>query len=122
MPRTQNSGQAHEAARAFWRKRNEASNFLKHADKDSHGHISLEKIDNLNLLIQAMGAYTDLAKGDLGPEGLVLWLYSSVQHGESESLLEKFRSIGTQLLQVQGSERRELCFALIQELRARDTE
>jgi hypothetical protein len=77
---------------------------------------------NLDLLMQAMGAYTDLAKGDLGPEGLVLWLYSSVQHGESESLPEKFRSIGTQLLALQGSERRDLCFALIQELRARDTE
>lgn len=109
-----------DAARAFWRKRNEVSNFLKHADKDSQDQISLEKVDNLVLLMQAMGAYTDLAKNDLGPEGLVLWLYSSVLHGESESLPEEFRSIGRRLLEVHGSDRRDLCFALIQELRARD--
>ena len=110
------------AARAFWRKRNEASNFLKHADKDSQGHLSLEKVDNFTLLMQAMGAYTDLAKNYLGPEGLVLWLYSAVQHDESETLPEKFRSIGHRLLQLQGTERRDLCYALIQELRARETQ
>ncbi len=87
-----------DAARAFWRKRNEASNFLKHADKDSQGQISFEKIDNFTLLMQAMGAYTDLVKNDLGPEGLVLWFYCSVLHGESESLPEEFRSIGRRLL------------------------
>jgi hypothetical protein len=111
-----------DAARAFWRKRNEASNFLKHADKDSQGQISLEKVDNFTLLMQAMGAYTDLVKNDLGPEGLVLWFYSSVLHGESESLPEEFRSIGRRLLEVHGSDRRDLCFALIQELRERDAE
>jgi hypothetical protein len=72
--------------------------------------------------MQAMGAYTDLAKNDLGPEGLVLLLYSSIQHGEAESLPEKLKSVGTRLLQVHESEQRDLCFALIHELRARDSE
>lgn len=111
-----------DAARDFWRKRNEASNFLKHAEKDSHAHISLEKIDNLTLLMQAMAAYTDLAKNELGPEGLVFWLYSSVVHNEIDSLPEKFKPIGMRLLEVQDNVRRDLCFALIQELRARDNE
>lgn len=111
-----------DAARTFWRKRNETSNFLKHADRDSQDQISLEKVDNITLLMQAMAAYTDLVKNDLGPEGLILWLYSSVLYGESESLPEEFRSIGRRLLQVHESERRDLCFALIQELRARDAE
>ncbi|MBX9893789.1 MAG: hypothetical protein K2Y09_01220 [Nitrosomonas sp.] len=111
-----------DAARTFWRKRNETSNFLKHADRDSQDQISLEKVDNFTLLMQAMAAYTDLVKNDLGPEGLILWLYSSVLHGESEALPEEFRSIGRRLLEVHESDRRDLCFALIQELRARDAE
>ncbi len=110
------------ATRAFWAKRNEASNFLKHADKDSQSHMSLEKVDNFALLMQAMAAYTDLAKNDLGPEGLALLLYSSIEHGEAESLPEKLKSVGTRLLQVHESEQRDLCFALIQELGARDSE
>lgn len=108
-----------EATRAFWRNRNEASNFLKHADKDSQGLLSLEKVDNFILLMQAAGAYVDISKNDLGPEGLILWLYSTVQQGEVETLPEKFKSIGERLLQVEGIERRGLCYALIQEFRAK---
>jgi methylphosphotriester-DNA--protein-cysteine methyltransferase len=111
-----------ETARAFWRKQNEASNFLKHADKDAQGHISLEKVDNFTLLLQAIGSYTGLARDELGPEGLVFWLYSSVRHGELESLPEKFKAIGTRLLEVHGTERLNLCHALIQELRERTAE
>ena len=109
-----------EAARAYWRKRNEASNFLKHADNDADAHIALDKIDNFMLLMQAMGAYTDLVKGEMGPEGLILLVYSSVAHGETASLPQEFRAIGDGLLAVDEDERRELCAALIQELRARD--
>lgn len=111
-----------EATRAFWRNRNEASNFLKHADKDSQGLLSLEKVDNFLLLMQAMGAYIDIAKNDLGPEGLFLWLYYKVQHDEVETLPEKFKSIGERLLEADEIERRDLCYALIQEFRARATE
>ena len=111
-----------EAARDFWRKQNEASNFLKHADKDAKAHINLTKIDNLALLMQAMGAYTDLVRTDLGPEGLVLWLYACVAHGETDSLPMKFKAIGGRLLEFTGSARREVCSALIQELGTRENE
>lgn len=80
----------------------------------------MEKVDNYSLLMQAMAAYTDLVKSDLGPEGMVLWLYSSVEHGEVDSLPEKYRPIGNKLLEIFGSERRDFCSALIQEMRSRE--
>jgi len=111
-----------EAERAFWRMRNEASNFLKHADKDAQAHIGLEKIDNLNLLMQAMAAYRDLVKNDLGAEGLVLWMFFSVSQGETETLPEKFQALGQKLLAISEDQRREFCHALVCELRARAAE
>lgn len=108
-----------EAERAFWRKRNEASNFLKHADKDAQTHIELEKFDNLQLLMQTMAAYTDLVKGDLGAEGLVLWLFASVNNGETETLPERFQAIARKIFALEDDQRREFCHALVYELHAR---
>jgi len=108
-----------EAERAFWRSRNEASNFLKHADKDAQAHIGLDKINNLSLLMQTMVAYTDLVKNDLGAEGLVLWLFASVSHGETETLPERFQVTAQKLLAIDDDRRREFCHALVCELRAK---
>ena len=76
-----------EAARRFWKSRNKVFNFLKHADNDSEKHISLDEVKNFELLIQAIGAYYDLA-GSLGVESEVLLLYSDVRDGEEEALPE----------------------------------
>ena len=53
------------AGKEFWKERNFVSNFLKHADRDSGSHISMENVDNLFLLRQAHGSYIDLVRGDL---------------------------------------------------------
>ena len=76
-----------EVVRRFWKSRNKVFNFLKHADNDSEKHISLDEVKNFELLIQAIGAYYDLA-GSLGVEGEVLLLYSDVRDGEEEALPE----------------------------------
>jgi len=102
-------------AKQFWNKQNKASNFLKHADRDVNAHIALDEIENSLLLMQALGAYTDLVKDDLGAEGIVYWLYNSVETGSSEGLPEKFRGIAERLLELEPASRRKLCLELIRE-------
>ena len=75
-----------DAAREFWEKRNKVSNFLKHADRDSDAHISLEEVDNLFLIAQTLASYSDISGGDLRAEGYVFYVYHSVKFGMTESL------------------------------------
>ena len=75
-----------DIAREFWKHRNKVYNFLKHADNDANRHISLDEVDNLLLLMQACGSYSDLTGGNVGAEGYALWLYWQVQRGAAEKL------------------------------------
>ncbi len=77
-----------DVAKSFRRKRNKVYNFLKHADHDPEKHISLEEVDNFNLLMQAAGSCVDLGV-DLGAEGYVLWLYSCAYLGEESEALPR---------------------------------
>jgi len=106
-------------AKKYWSKRNKAANFLKHADKDANAHLALDEIDNRDLIMQALSAYSDLLKDGLGAEGRVFWLFSSVSHGESRSLPEKWRKVGDRLLAIDGNCRREFCAELIEDLNAK---
>jgi hypothetical protein len=102
--------------REFWQKRNAISNFLKHADRDARSHISLDEVDNLQLLMQTYGAYVDLVHDELEAEGLVFWLYFSVTSEMSEGLPAKFRGIADKLEQLDDTERLSFCSALVREL------
>lgn len=66
----------------FWSSQRRVSNFLKHADKDSEAHISLDEVKNDRLLMQASASYLDIA-GSLGPEVEVLLLYTQLRDGEN---------------------------------------
>lgn len=103
----------------FWNQQNQAANFLKHADRDVKAHLDLEHVNNLLLLTQALASYTDLVKGDLGAEGLILWLYTHAEHEDHQALQEKFRPIGRRIAQVPGAQRRLYCSALIFELNSK---
>ena len=108
-----------QTARQFWNDQNRAGNFLKHADRDVGSSLDLEEIDNPRLLMQALSSYTDLVKGDLvKPEGLVFWLFSLSAHGEVNDFPEKYRDLGSRLIEVPSERRREFCAALIAELQA----
>jgi hypothetical protein len=107
-------------AKRFWETQNRAANFLKHADRDVSGSLDVEEIDNRRLLMQALSSHTDLVKGDfLRPEGLVLWLYSLSGHGGVDAFPEKYRGLGSRLLEVPSEQRQEFCAALITELQTR---
>ncbi len=96
-------------ARDFWRNRNAISNFLKHADHDSKSHISLDDVDNLDLLFQASGAYADLTHDDLGPEGLVLWVYVMVVKGMTDGMPEELRKYASRLEELDPDEQIRFC-------------
>lgn len=110
-----------ETARKYWLKRNKVSNFLKHADRDTHDHISIDEIDNLELLMLTLGSYSDLVKDDLGAEGLILWLYSCVTHGTKDHLPEQYQAMATNLATLDSEDQLEFCLAAIQKLNASDT-
>lgn len=93
-----------ETARGYWIKRNKIANFLKHADKDAQSHISMDDVDNTELLMIVLGAYVDLSNDAIWPEGHFLLAYvksASEDDGETpESVLyivTKLREIDPEL-------------------------
>ena len=104
-------------AQEFWQKRNAVSNFLKHADRDAKSHISLEDVDNLNLLLQASGAYVDITNDNLGPEGFVLWVYFVAVRGMKDGMPKEFRRYATKLENLDPDEQIRFCSVWIHELK-----
>ena len=105
-----------DTASDWWRKRNESSNFLKHADRDTRAQISLQDIDNLELLARALASYSHLVKDDLGAEGIVLWIYFSLITETKEQLPENYRKIANDLDGYDPDEQLRLCSSFIIEL------
>jgi hypothetical protein len=106
-----------ETVREWWSKTNKAANFLKHADRDSTEHISMDEIDNLSLLMQALGSYTDLIEGDLGDEGLTLWIYIHVADGTADLLPPEYQQVAKKLTELEGTEQIKFCASMIHELK-----
>lgn len=108
-----------ESAQRYWRNRNKAANFLKHADKDPSATLDATDVDNANLLMQCLGAYTDLFKDQLAPEGLVLWLYSCVRDEDLSSVPPNLQPIATRLQEIHSYNLRPFCAEYIRALRER---
>lgn len=105
-----------ETTRRFWDKRNKIANFLKHADRDSNSSIVLDEVDNMQLIMQACAAHITLAPySGLGSEGLIFWLYYSIESGMSESLPEMFSPLVEQIENMSQAERLVFCSHLVQE-------
>ena len=98
-----------EFSREFWRRRNAISNFLKHADRDSKSHISLDDVDNLELLMQTGCSYLDLTNDNLGPEGFVLWVYFNAVKGIKEGMPKKFRKYASDIEKLDPDEQIRFC-------------
>lgn len=108
-----------ESARRYWRNRNKAANFLKHADKDPSESLDASDIDNAILLMQCLGAYTDLLKDQLAPEGLVFWLYSCVRDEDLSSVPSHLQPIAARLQKIPADNLRPFCAEYIRVLRQR---
>jgi|CXWL01.1.fsa_nt_gi transcriptional regulator with XRE-family HTH domain len=89
----------------FWRTNNRASNFLKHADQDSEAALSLNDLNNFNLLMRAMFSYESIAPNDLGFEGVVMQVYFLA---EQDSELDPSHPLSTSVahLRKMGAEER----------------
>ena len=105
-----------DIAREWWKKRHKASNFLKHADRDAKGHISLEEIDNLNLLTLALASYSDLVEDDLGAEGTILWIYFNVVTETKDQLPENYQHIANDLYEYDPEEQLRICSLFIERM------
>ena len=103
-------------AQNFWRKRSKIANFLKHTDRDSSAHISMEEVDNLTLLMQAHSSYLDLDRGGFGHEGVIFWIYSCVAFGIIEDLPTKLHEIAKHLESLSHDERLKCCSEILNEL------
>ena len=106
-----------EFSREFWRKRNAIANFLKHAERDSKSHISLDNVDNLELLMQASCSYLDLTNDNLGHEGFVLWVYFNVAKGLTEGMPKQFRRFASALEKLDPDERIRFCSKCLGEMK-----
>lgn len=113
---------SNETAREWWHKRNKVSNFLKHAEHDAKAHISLQEIDNLNLLSHALASYSDLVKDDLGAEGIILWIYFNIVTGTKEQLSDNYRKIANDLDEYEPDDQLRLCSSFIENLNQRNAQ
>jgi len=108
-----------ESAQRYWRNRNKAANFLKHADKDPSATLAASDVDNANLLMQCLGAYTDLLKDQLAPEGLIFWLYCCVRDDDLSSVPANLHPLTTRLQEIDPDDLRSFCAEYIRALRHR---
>jgi hypothetical protein len=101
--------------REYWRKRNKVSNFLKHADRDVKGHLSLDEVDNASLLLFAISAYDDLAPiDDLRGEAMAYMIYISARDNSLEGLKPEHREMALAILEFEEDEKLEACARLIE--------
>jgi hypothetical protein len=105
-------------AQEFWRDRNAIANFLKHADREKKFHISMDDVDNLELLMQASGAYIDLTHDNLGPEGFVLWVYFNTVKGMQSGMPPQFRNYVLTLEHVDPGQRQKFCSEWLRKMKS----
>lgn len=104
------------AARDFWRQRGKVANFLKHADRDSKASIALDEVDNLLLLMQGYGAYTDLTREELGNEGMVFQLFIGANREPQPNGTTQRDDIIRKLAAAPEADRLRMCSIFILEL------
>ncbi len=110
------------AAREFWRQRGKVANFLKHADRDAEASIALDEVDNLLLLMQCYGAYTDLTREELGNEGLVFQLYIGANREPQTNGTTQRDDIVRKLAAAPEPDRLRMCSIFIVELNKMDAD
>lgn len=104
-----------DLVKQFWGERTKVANFLKHADRDAADHISMDEVDNVSLLMLALGSYLDVDNGGLGNEGLVLWVFSHVNSGDVESLPEDWQELASRMEPLSHDARLKICSEWLKE-------
>jgi hypothetical protein len=102
--------------RQYWSESNKAANFLKHADRDTDGTLSLDKIGNNLLLLKCCSAYRDIAPDDLGNEGLVFEAFTAAGNPAHQATGSAFDSLLESMKRVPSDRRMALCYKVIVEM------
>jgi hypothetical protein len=102
----------------YWNDSNRAANFLKHADRDNDGTLSLDEFDNQLLLAKCFCAYQDVAPDDLGNEGLVFQAFITTNNPAYQPGNTSFDSLILSMRKVPAERQLELCHRAILELNA----
>lgn len=104
--------------RQYWNESNQGANFLKHADRDPDGTLSLGRIDNNLLLLKCCSAYRDIAPDDLGNEGLVFEAFMAAGNPAHQATGSAFDSLLESMKRVPDDRRLALCYKVIVEMNA----
>ena len=104
----------------YWNESNQAANFLKHADRDTEGTLSLEKVDNNLLIMKCCSAYRDIAPDDLGNEGLVFAAFTAAGNAAHQPSGSAFDSLLESLKRVPDERRKAICFKIVIEMNANE--
>jgi hypothetical protein len=102
--------------RQYWSDTNRASNFLKHADRDTDETLPLNELGNQLLLAKCFSAYRDAAPDDLGNEGLVLQAFITANNPAYQFGSTSFDSLVLSMRRVPVEHQRELCYRVIIEM------
>ena len=97
----------------YWDEIHQTANFLKHADRDTDGTLSLEMIDNNLLIIKCCSAYRDIAPDDLGNEGLVFEAFVAATNASHQNTGSSFDSLLESMKRVPKDHRKSLCYKVI---------
>ena len=106
--------------RQYWNDTNRAANFLKHADRDTDGTLSLDELDNQLLLIKCCCAYRDVAPDDLGNEGLVFQAFITANNPAYQVGRTSFDSLVLSMRKIPVEHQRQLCYRAIIEMNVDD--
>ena len=102
----------------YWNESNQVANFLKHADRDTDGTLSLERIGNNLLLLKCCTAYRDIAPDDLGNEGLVFEAFTAAGNPAHQTTVSAFDSLLDSMKRAPDDRRFQLCYKVIVEMNA----
>ncbi|MEX8518156.1 MAG: hypothetical protein AB3X44_06545 [Leptothrix sp. (in: b-proteobacteria)] len=100
----------------YWNESNQTANFLKHADRDTEGTLSIEKVENKLLLMKCCSAYRDIAPDDLGNEGLVFAAFTVASNPAHQASGTAFDSLLESMKRVPDERRMALCYKVIVEM------
>ena len=103
----------------YWKENNQAANFLKHANLDTDGTLSLEKLNNNLLLLKCYSAYRDIIPDDCGNEGLIFEVFTAANNPCHQDKGTNFDSLVASMKQVPSELRLTFCFKMIVEMNAR---
>ncbi len=107
-----------DVEKQYWNENNRAANFLKHADRDTDGTLSLERIDNHRLILKCCSAYQDIAPDDLGNEELAFAAFTAAGNPSHQATGSDFDSLVESMRRVPSEHRLQRCYKVIIELNA----